>query len=97
MARKILAHTLNLPKKMRTHPVFYIDLLKLDRDPAQLSVEPLASCRQEETGSQEAGHQPIAGHGAYSKRLTTQQQVELTLQLSDLEIQVRIAVRNTLG
>jgi hypothetical protein len=33
VAKKGLAYTLNLPKKMRTHPVFYVGLLKPYRDP----------------------------------------------------------------
>jgi hypothetical protein len=33
--KKGLAYTLNLPKKMRTHPVFYVGLLKPYRDPEQ--------------------------------------------------------------
>ncbi|KAG2815379.1 hypothetical protein PC113_g23215 [Phytophthora cactorum] len=36
-AKKGLAYTLNLPKKMRTHPVFYVGLLKPYQDPAQVS------------------------------------------------------------
>jgi hypothetical protein len=33
VAKKGLAYTLNLPKKMRTHPVSYVGLLKPYRDP----------------------------------------------------------------
>ncbi|KAG3136055.1 hypothetical protein PI126_g17987 [Phytophthora idaei] len=47
VAKKGLAYTLNLPKKMRTHPVFYVGLLKPYQDPAQVSVEALAPGRQE--------------------------------------------------
>ncbi|EGZ07105.1 hypothetical protein PHYSODRAFT_362873, partial [Phytophthora sojae] len=32
VAKKGLAYTLNLPKKMRTHTVFYVGLLKCYRD-----------------------------------------------------------------
>ncbi|EGZ04915.1 hypothetical protein PHYSODRAFT_399714, partial [Phytophthora sojae] len=32
VAKKGLAYTPNLPKKMRTHPVFYVGLLKLYQD-----------------------------------------------------------------
>ncbi|KAG3127985.1 hypothetical protein PI126_g21604 [Phytophthora idaei] len=46
VAKKGLAYTLNLPKKMRTHPVFYVGLLKPYQDPAQVSVEELAPGRQ---------------------------------------------------
>jgi hypothetical protein len=35
VVKKDLAYTLNLPKKMRTHPVFYVGLLKPYRDPEQ--------------------------------------------------------------
>ncbi|GMF28606.1 unnamed protein product [Phytophthora fragariaefolia] len=36
VAKKGLAYTLNLPKKVRTHPVFYVGLLKPYLDPARL-------------------------------------------------------------
>ncbi|EGZ20552.1 hypothetical protein PHYSODRAFT_250152, partial [Phytophthora sojae] len=39
VARKGLAYTLNLPKKMRTHPVFYVGLLKPYQDPMQVQME----------------------------------------------------------
>ncbi|KAG4038012.1 hypothetical protein PC123_g26424 [Phytophthora cactorum] len=42
VAKKGLAYMLNLPKKMRTHPAFYVGLLKRYQDPAQVSVEVLA-------------------------------------------------------
>ncbi|POM80195.1 Pro-Pol protein [Phytophthora palmivora] len=38
VAKKGLAYTLNLPKKMRTHPVFYVGLLKPYRDPSQVNL-----------------------------------------------------------
>ena len=34
IAKKVLAYTLNLPRKLRTHPVFYVDLLKPYHDPS---------------------------------------------------------------
>ncbi|KAG3095777.1 hypothetical protein PI125_g16171 [Phytophthora idaei] len=52
VAKKGLAYTLNLPKKMRTHPVFYVGLLKPYQDPAQVSVEALAPGQQEAVGRQ---------------------------------------------
>ncbi|KAG3236190.1 hypothetical protein PI124_g18801 [Phytophthora idaei] len=64
VVKKVLAYTLNLPKKMRTHLVFYVGLLKPYQDPAQVSVEALAPGRQ------------------------AQQQIELTLQLSNLTLEV---------
>ena len=33
-AKKRLAYTLNLPRKLRTHPVFYVVLLKPYHDPS---------------------------------------------------------------
>ncbi|KAG3073624.1 hypothetical protein PC121_g8578 [Phytophthora cactorum] len=42
VTKKGLAYTLDLPKKMRTHPVFYVGLLKPYQAPAQVSVEALA-------------------------------------------------------
>ncbi|KAL4092832.1 hypothetical protein PRIC1_011823 [Phytophthora ramorum] len=45
VAKKGLAYTLNLPKKMRTHPVFYVGLLKPYRDPARVSAKALAPGR----------------------------------------------------
>jgi hypothetical protein len=42
VAKKGLAYTLNLPKKMRTHPVFYVGLLKPYRDPEQEGPQGLA-------------------------------------------------------
>ncbi|KAE9050484.1 hypothetical protein PR001_g2348 [Phytophthora rubi] len=41
-AKKGLAYTLNIPKKMRTHPVFYVGLLKPYRDPILVSAKALA-------------------------------------------------------
>ncbi|KAG3180339.1 hypothetical protein C6341_g6970 [Phytophthora cactorum] len=35
VTKKGLAYMLNLPKKMRTHPAFYVGLLKRYQDPAQ--------------------------------------------------------------
>ncbi|KAG3201713.1 hypothetical protein PC128_g3691 [Phytophthora cactorum] len=55
VAKKGLAYTLNLPKKMRTHPVFYVGLLKPYQDPAQVSVEPQAAGRQRVVELQDAG------------------------------------------
>ncbi|GMF57399.1 unnamed protein product [Phytophthora fragariaefolia] len=43
VAKKGLAYTLNLPKKMRTHPVFYVGLLKPYQDPARVRLEDLGS------------------------------------------------------
>jgi hypothetical protein len=42
VAKKGLAYTLNLPKKMRTHPVFYVCLLKPYHDPSHVSSDDLA-------------------------------------------------------
>ena len=42
VAKKGLAYTLNLPRKLRTHPVFYVGLLKPYRDPSHVSLEALA-------------------------------------------------------
>ncbi|RAW19910.1 hypothetical protein PC110_g23648 [Phytophthora cactorum] len=47
VAKKGLAYTLNLPKKMRRHPVFYVGLLKTYQYPAQVSIGALAPGRQE--------------------------------------------------
>ncbi|GMG17710.1 unnamed protein product [Phytophthora fragariaefolia] len=43
VAKKGLAYTLNLPNKMRTHPVFYVGLLKPYLDPARVSFGGLGS------------------------------------------------------
>ena len=42
-AKKGLAYTLNLPRKLRTHPLFYVGLLKPYRDPSQVDQEALAA------------------------------------------------------
>jgi hypothetical protein len=42
VAKKGQAYTLNLPKKMRTYPVFYVGLLKPYRDPEQEEPQGLA-------------------------------------------------------
>ncbi|KAG4038549.1 hypothetical protein PC123_g25889 [Phytophthora cactorum] len=60
VAKKGLAYTLNLPKKMRTHPVFYVGLLKPYQDPAQESVEALVPVRRVAAESQAAGRQRVA-------------------------------------
>nr|CCA27705.1 pol protein putative [Albugo laibachii Nc14] len=41
VAKKGLAYTLNLPRKLRRQPVFYVGLLKPYRDPAHVNVEAL--------------------------------------------------------
>ncbi|GMF31000.1 unnamed protein product [Phytophthora fragariaefolia] len=43
VAKKGLAYTINLSNKMRTHPAFYVDLLKPYLDPARVSFEDLGS------------------------------------------------------
>ena len=45
LAKKGLAYTLNLPRKLRTHPVFYVGMLKPYRDPSHVDVEALAPRR----------------------------------------------------
>jgi hypothetical protein len=42
VAKKDLVYTLNLPKKMRTHPVFYVGLLKPYHDPSHVGSDELA-------------------------------------------------------
>ena len=42
VAKKGLAYTLNLPSKLRTHPVFYVGLLKPYRDPSHVDLKALA-------------------------------------------------------
>ena len=41
VAKKGLAYTLNPPRKLRIHPVFYVGLLKLYRDPSHVNLEAL--------------------------------------------------------
>ena len=43
VAKKLLAYTLNLPRKLRTHPVFYVGLLKTYRNPSHVNLEALSS------------------------------------------------------
>ncbi|KAG3195862.1 hypothetical protein PC128_g8145 [Phytophthora cactorum] len=62
VAKKGLAYTLNLPKKTRTHPVFYMGLLKPYQDSAQVSVEALEPGRQEAAGRQRVAEPQDAGH-----------------------------------
>ena len=47
VAKKGLAYTLNLPRKLRTHPVFYVGLLKPYRDPSHVDWKALAPKRLE--------------------------------------------------
>ena len=42
VAKKGLAYTLNLPRRLRTHPVFYVGLLKPYRDPSHVDQKALA-------------------------------------------------------
>ncbi|CAI5720557.1 unnamed protein product [Peronospora farinosa] len=41
-AKKGLAYTLNFPRKLRTHPVFYVGMLKAYWDPSQVNTKALA-------------------------------------------------------
>ncbi|KAG3123713.1 hypothetical protein PI126_g23583 [Phytophthora idaei] len=61
VAKKGLAYTLNLPKKMSTHPVFYVGLLKPYHDPAQVNVEALAPGRRVAAGRQRGAERTVEG------------------------------------
>ncbi|KAE8900547.1 hypothetical protein PF007_g10697 [Phytophthora fragariae] len=70
VAKKGLAYALNLPKKIRTHPVFYVGLLKPYRDPSLVSAEALAPMRANAAPMAAEGQHPAApsptahaGHG----------------------------------
>ncbi|CAI5714511.1 unnamed protein product [Hyaloperonospora brassicae] len=45
VAKKGLAYTLDLPRKLRTHPVFYVGMLKPYQDPSHVNLEALAPGR----------------------------------------------------
>ena len=60
IAKKGLAYTLNLPRKLRTHPVFYVGLLKPYRDPSQVNLEALAPVKR--ISSQTAEGEPAGLH-----------------------------------
>lgn len=68
MAKKGLAYTLNLPRKLRTHPVFYVGLLKTYLDPLHVDFEALAPrllALQPDAASEQRGqakHQYEFGH-----------------------------------
>ena len=42
MAKKDLEHTLNVPRKLRSHPLFYVDMLKSYRYMNHVNVEAFA-------------------------------------------------------
>ena len=42
VSNKDLVHTLFLPRKLRTQPVFYVGMIKPYRDPSHVNVEALA-------------------------------------------------------
>ena len=59
VAKKGLAYTLNLPRELRTSPVFFVGLLKPFRDPSHVNLKALApqhlalpSAAESETGCQ---------------------------------------------
>ena len=60
VAKKGLAYTLNLPKKMRTHPVFYVGLLSPYQDPVRVSPEALAPGRMRAAKQREVAKQQEA-------------------------------------
>ncbi|KAG3000971.1 hypothetical protein PC128_g7362 [Phytophthora cactorum] len=68
---------------MRTHPMFYMGLLKSYQGPAQVSVETLARGRRVRLDDSK-----WRSHRTRSVQLKAQQQIELTLQLSNLTLEV---------
>ena len=82
MAKKGLAYTLNLPRKLRTHPVFDVRLLKPYHDPLVVDHEELApqmealpqsdasASPQSASSNGEGGTRPFEGvcRGARSSR-----------------------------
>ncbi|KAG2811931.1 hypothetical protein PC113_g15726 [Phytophthora cactorum] len=97
VAKKGLACTLNLPKKMRTHPVFYVGLLKLYRDLAQVSAEGLTPGRHVVAEPREAGQQQAAGPQLGDLTLQVCDPVRTRLRkLGDLPLQVHNPVVNHL-
>ncbi|OWZ08829.1 hypothetical protein PHMEG_00018570, partial [Phytophthora megakarya] len=64
VAKKGLAYMLNLPKKMRTHPVFYVGLLKPYGGPAIVSFEALAPSRMDAAKQQAPAPQGAGAQGA---------------------------------
>ena len=60
VAKKGLAYTLNLPRKWRTHPAFYVGLLKPYRDPSHVDWEALALPIVEGTSSVHPTDHPAA-------------------------------------
>ncbi|KAG2995773.1 hypothetical protein PC121_g20465 [Phytophthora cactorum] len=83
VAKKGLAYTLNLPKKMRTHPVFYVGLLKSYQGPAQASVEALARGRRVAVGRQQVAKPQDAERTAEGAATD-----QADLQLSNLTLEV---------
>ena len=61
VAKKGLTYTINLPRKLRTHSVFYVGMLKPYRDPSHVNVEALTPRKAavSQDASSESGH-PIA-------------------------------------
>ncbi|OWZ14103.1 LOW QUALITY PROTEIN: Retroelement [Phytophthora megakarya] len=104
VAKKGLGYTLKLPKKMCMHIIFYVGLLKPYRDLALVSSEALApslmdAAKQQVPAPQGAGAQGAARQQGTEtqeairmqshRRLHPNQQIKLTMQMSNLTLKVR--------
>ncbi|GMF45048.1 unnamed protein product [Phytophthora fragariaefolia] len=92
VVKKGLGYMLNLPKKMRTHPVFYVGLLKPYEDPARV---PMEAPQQRARGAHSASPTPTSvvqqalGPDAQPLSATVSSLAQLVLQSGSLQMRSR--------
>ena len=80
VVKKGLAYTLNWPRKLRTHPVFYVGMLKPFHDPSHVDVEALASRRATVSQAATSGSRHPIAFPAEAADITAPADVSAPLQ-----------------
>ncbi|OWZ09569.1 Retrotransposon Polyprotein [Phytophthora megakarya] len=79
VAKEVLAYTLNLPSKMRTHAVFYVGLLKRYRDPSSKGLAP-AKNKTPDAIDTEPGHWQLGADSPFAEDTQSESSIPLDRQ-----------------